>query len=142
VCLSWDTLKTLKPDWLAEGKLKPVVQMSLERIAELKDVPTASEFAVTDADRQMLALYFGPNEIGRPYMGPPEVPAERLQALRHAFGATMKDPAYLEEAKSQKMDVDPMTGEEMEKLLKTIYASPPELVQRLKTAIDQYRDRS
>jgi tripartite-type tricarboxylate transporter receptor subunit TctC len=75
-------------------------------------------------------------------MGPPEVPAERLQALRGAFDATMKDPAYLEEAKSQKMDVDPMTGEEMEKLLKTIYASPPELVQRLKTAIDQYRDRT
>jgi tripartite-type tricarboxylate transporter receptor subunit TctC len=142
VCLSWDTLKTLKPDWLAEGKLKPIVQMSLQRIAELKDVPTASEFAATDPDRQMLALYFGPNEIGRPYMGPPEVPAERLQALRGAFDATMKDPAYLEEAKSQKMDVDPMTGEEMEKLLKTIYASPPELVQRLKTAIDQYRDRT
>jgi tripartite-type tricarboxylate transporter receptor subunit TctC len=142
VCLSWDTLKTLKPDWVAEGKLKPIVQMSLQRIAELKDVPTASEFAATDPDRQMLALYFGPNEIGRPYMGPPEVPAERLQALRGAFDATMKDPAYLEEAKSQKMDVDPMTGEEMEKLLKTIYASPPELVQRLKTAIDQYRDRT
>jgi tripartite-type tricarboxylate transporter receptor subunit TctC len=142
VCLSWDTLKTLKPDWLAEGKLRPIVQMSLERIAELKDVPTASEFAATDTDRQMLALYFGPNEIGRPYMGPPEVLADRLQALRRAFDATMKDVAYLEEAKSQKMDVDPMTGEEMEKLLKTIYASPPELVQRLKVAIDQYRDRS
>jgi tripartite-type tricarboxylate transporter receptor subunit TctC len=70
------------------------------------------------------------------------VPAERLQAVRHAFDATMKDAAYREESKSQKMDVDPMTGEEMEKLLKTIYASPPELVQRLKTAIDQYRDRT
>jgi tripartite-type tricarboxylate transporter receptor subunit TctC len=75
-------------------------------------------------------------------MGPPEVPLDRLQALRRAFDATMKDPAYLEEAKSQKMDVDPMTGEEMEKLLKAIYASPPDLVQRLKTAIDQYRDRT
>jgi tripartite-type tricarboxylate transporter receptor subunit TctC len=142
VCLSWDTLKTLKPDWLAEGKLKPIVQMSLERMAELKDVPTAAEFAATETDRQMLALYFGPNEMGRPYMGPPDLPADRLQALRRAFDATMKDPAYLEEAKSLKMDIDPMTGEEMEKLLTTIYASPPEIVQRLKVAIDQYRERN
>ena len=142
VCLSWDTLKTLKPDWLADGRLKPIVQMSMERMAELKDIPTAVEFAKTDTDRKMLALYFGPNEMGRPYMGPPEVPADRLQALRRAFDQTMKDPAYLEEANSQKMDVDPMAGEEMATLLKNMYASPPELVAQLKAIIDQYRDHN
>jgi tripartite-type tricarboxylate transporter receptor subunit TctC len=139
VCLSWDTLKTLKPDWLADGRLKPIVQMAVERIAELKDVPTASEHAATDADKKMLALYFGPNEMGRPYMGPPNVPKDRLQAIRRAFDATMKDPDYLAEAKSQKMHVDPMTGEEMEKLIASFYASPPDLVQRLKVALEPYR---
>jgi tripartite-type tricarboxylate transporter receptor subunit TctC len=142
VCLSWDTLKTLKPDWIADGRLKPIVQMSMERMADLKDIPTAIEFAKTDTDRKMLALYFGPNEMGRPYMGPPDVPADRLQAMRRAFDQTMKDPAYLEEAKSQKMEVDPMTGEEMATLLKSMYTSPPELVAQLKAIIDQYRERN
>ena len=90
----------------------------------------------------MLLLYFGPNEMGRPYLGPPGVPKDRLQALRRAFDATMKDPAYLADARTQKMEVDPMTGEEMETLIKTFYASPPELVQRLKVAIEQYRERN
>ena len=84
----------------------------------------------------MLELYFGPNEMGRPYIGPPDVPKDRLQAIRRAFDATMKDPAYLAEAKSQKMYVEPMTGEEMETLIKSFYASAPELVERLKAAIE------
>jgi len=142
VCLSWDTLKTLKPDWLADGRLKPIVQMGLQRIAELKDVPTASEHASTEIDRQMLTLYFGPNEMGRPYMGPPNVPKDRLAAIRRAFDATMTDPAYLAEARSQKMDVDPMTGEEMETLIRSFYSSTPELVARLKAAIEPYRERN
>jgi tripartite-type tricarboxylate transporter receptor subunit TctC len=142
VCLSWDTLKTLKPEWLADGRLKPIVQMGLTRIAELKQLPTAMELATSEADRKLLALYFGPNEMGRPYVGPPDVPQDRVRALRRAFDATMKDPAYLAEAKSQMMDIDPMTGEEMEQLIKTFYASSPELLQRLKLVIDQYRSRN
>lgn len=142
VCLSWDTLKTLKPDWLADGRLKPIVQMGLTRVAELKQLPTAMELATTDADRKLLALYFGPNEMGRPYVGPPDVPKERVLALRRAFDATMKDPAYLAEAKSQMMDVDPMTGEAMEQLIRTFYASAPELLARLKLVVDQYRGRN
>ena len=62
--------------------------------------------------------------------------------MRRAFDATMKDPAYLAEARSLKMDVDPMTGEEMEKLIQSFYASTPELVQRLKLAIEPYRERN
>jgi tripartite-type tricarboxylate transporter receptor subunit TctC len=139
VCLSWDTLKTVKPDWLADGRLKPIVQMASERKAEMKSVPTASEFAKTDADRKLLELYFGPNEMGRPYVGPPGVPKDRLHAIRRAFDATMKDPAYLAEAKSQKMSVDPMTGEEMETLIKSFHATPPALVARLKVAMEGYR---
>ena len=95
-----------------------------------------------DEERAILRAVMNATEVGTAFFTTPGAPADRVHALRRAFDATMKDAAYLEEAKSQKMDVDPMTGEEMEKLLKTIYASPPELVQRLKTAIDQYRDRS
>jgi tripartite-type tricarboxylate transporter receptor subunit TctC len=139
VCLSWDTLKTLKPDWLADGRLRVIVQMAEKRIPELKDVPTAIEHASNEADRKMLTLYFGPNEMGRPYIGPPNVPKDRLEAVRRAFDATMKDPAFIEEAKGLKMEIDPMTGEEMADLIKSFYASPPDLVQRLKVALDQYR---
>jgi tripartite-type tricarboxylate transporter receptor subunit TctC len=142
VCLSWDTITTLKPDWVADGRLRPIVQMGLGRIAALKDLPTASEHAKTETDRQMLTLYFGPNDMGRPYLGPPNVPKDRLAAVRRAFDATMKDPAYQAEAKGLKMDIDPMTGEEMEKLIQSFYASPPELVKRLKAVIEQYRERT
>jgi tripartite-type tricarboxylate transporter receptor subunit TctC len=139
VCLSFDTLTTLRGDWLADGRLKPIVQMATERKPAMKDVPTASEFASEETDRKMLELYFGPNEMGRPYIGPPGVPADRLHAIRRAFDATMKDPAYLEEASAQKMYVEPMTGEEMDALIKSFYASPPELVERLKSALNQFR---
>jgi tripartite-type tricarboxylate transporter receptor subunit TctC len=142
VCLSWDTLKTLKPEWLADGRLKPIVQMGLVRIAELKNLPTAIELAKSDADKKMLTLYFGPNEMGRPYLGPPDVPKDRLQALRRAFDATMKDPAYLAEATSQKMEVDPMTGEEMEKLIKEFYAASPEMLTQLNAILAQNRGRN
>ncbi|MGE5538316.1 MAG: Bug family tripartite tricarboxylate transporter substrate binding protein [Gemmatimonas sp.] len=142
VCLSWDTLKTIKPDWLGDGRLKPIVQMAIERNPEIRDVPTASEFAPSDEDRQMLAFYFGPNDIGRPYMGPPDLPNDRLTAMRRAFDATMKDPDYLAEAKAMKMDVDPMTGEDMEALIRKIYATPPRLVDRVKLALEQFRDRN
>lgn len=139
VCLSWDTLTTLKPDWIADGRLKAIVQMSFKRTPELKDVPTALEFAASPADRDMLKLYFGPNEMGRPYMGPPGVPKDRLEAMRRAFDATMKDPAYLAEAKKQKMAVDPMTGEEMHELIENFYKSPPDLINRLKVALEPFR---
>jgi tripartite-type tricarboxylate transporter receptor subunit TctC len=79
--------------------------------------------------------------MGRPYIGPPGVPADRLQAIRRAFDATMQDPAYLEEAKAQQMFVEPMTGEEMQDLIKSFYANPPDLVERLKAAIAEYRQR-
>jgi len=142
VCLSFDTLTTLRGDWLADGRLRPIVQMASERKPAMKDVPTASEFAADATDRQMLELYFGPNEMGRPYIGPPDVPADRLNAIRRAFDATMQDPAYLEEAKAQKMYVEPMTGEEMQGLITSFYSSPPALIDRLKNALGQYRGRN
>jgi tripartite-type tricarboxylate transporter receptor subunit TctC len=142
VCLSFDTLTTLRGDWMADGRLRPIVQMAPERKPAMKDVPTASEFAPNDMDRKMLELYFGPNEMGRPYIGPPDIPADRLQAIRRAFDATMTDPAYLEEAKAQQMFVEPMTGEEMQTLIGSFYSSPPDLVERLKAAINQYRARN
>jgi tripartite-type tricarboxylate transporter receptor subunit TctC len=141
VCLSWNTLRTVKPDWLADGKLRPIVLMAFKRDPQLKDVPTALEHAPTEAERNMLSVYFGPNEMGRPYIGPPGIPQDRLQAVRRAFDATMKDPAYIAEAESQQMDVEPMTGEEMQDLIKSFYATPPEILARLKVAIDEYRKR-
>ena len=74
--------------------------------------------AKSDAARDMLQFFFAPNEFGRPYLGPPGIPAERLAALRRGFDATMKDPEFLADADKSQMDVDPMTGEEMTALLR------------------------
>jgi hypothetical protein len=79
--------------------------------------------------------------MGRPYIGPPDVPKDRLEAMRRAFDATMKDPAYLAEAAGQKMVVDPMTGEEMQALIKEFYKSPPDLINRVKVALEPFRKR-
>ncbi|HEY3656788.1 MAG TPA: hypothetical protein VGL34_17600, partial [Steroidobacteraceae bacterium] len=66
-------------------------------------------------------------------------PVDRLNAIRRAFDATMKDPAYVAEANAQKMEIDPMTGEEMQALIKSFYDSPSELVEQLKTALADFR---
>jgi tripartite-type tricarboxylate transporter receptor subunit TctC len=89
----------------------------------------------------MLAFFFAPNEFGRPYFGPPELPADRLQILRRGFDATMKDPAFLADADKAKMEVDPVTGEEMQRMIADIYDTPKELVDKVAAALAPFREK-
>jgi tripartite-type tricarboxylate transporter receptor subunit TctC len=139
VCLSWPTLKSIKGDWTREKKLVPLVQISLKSDPELAGVPLVQEIAKSDAARDMLQFFFAPNEFGRPYLGPPGIPAERLAALRRGFDATMKDPEFLADAEKSQMDVDPMTGEEMAALLAQIYAAPPVVIKGVADAMAVFR---
>jgi tripartite-type tricarboxylate transporter receptor subunit TctC len=75
-------------------------------------------------------LYAGQG-LGRPFIGPPDLPAERLKTLRVAFDATMKDPDFLAEAKKLRLDVDPLSGAQLEELVKELYSAPKELVKKL-----------
>ena len=98
-------------------------------------MPLALDLAKTDADRQAMKLALARLEYGRPFFLPPNVPADRVQALRRAFDATMKDPAYLAEAEKLKIDVDPLTGEQVADLVAQVSATPADTVARVRAAM-------
>lgn len=141
VCLSWSTLKAAKPDWVRDKKLVPLVQISFSSHPELEGVPLMGELAKSDEDRKMLAFFFAPNEFGRPYFGPPAMPAERVTILRRGFDATMADEKFLAEADKAKMEVEPITGEEMQRLVAEIYDTPKELVDKVAAAMAPFRQK-
>lgn len=131
----WLSLKTLNSNWLAEKKIIPIVQFNFERNPELSDVPTIFDVAKTDSDKKAFALMVGRLEYGRPFLLPPGVPQERVNYMRRAFDATMKDPAFLAEAEKSKIDVDPITGEQVAKLVDEAMATPKDVVARIREAL-------
>src|SRR3712207_5304322 len=98
---SWGSWKGTKPDWIRDKKINILVQIGLQKTEDLPDVPLLMDLASNPDDRAVLKLLSSPTTIGRPILAPPGVPAERVKALRAAFDATMKDPAFLEDAKKQ-----------------------------------------
>lgn len=130
--VGWAAVKAQVPDWIAEKKVTIIAQYGLKRHSELADVPSVLELAKTDTDRRALLTMFARTEYGRPYFLPPEVPAARVAALRRAFDATVRDPAFVADAAKFKLDVDPMTGEEVQALVGDLARTPPDVVARLR----------
>lgn len=117
---SWGSLKSRSKPWLDDKKVNILVQMALEKAHDLPDVPLIMEFARTDIDRKALELLFAPQMVAWPLVAPPDVPAERVSTLRRAFDATMKDPAFVAEATRLRIDVEPVTGEAMQKIVERL----------------------
>jgi tripartite-type tricarboxylate transporter receptor subunit TctC len=134
--LGWASVKAQTPHWIAERKIKVLAQYGLTRAAELAEVPTMLELAKSDADRQAMVMLFARTEYGRPYFLPPDVPEERVAALRRAFDATMKDAAFIAEAAKLQFDVDPLTGEAVQALVAQLAATPREVVTRVRAALE------
>jgi hypothetical protein len=134
--IGWQSVKTQTPHWIAGNKIRVIAQFGLRRHAELPDVPLIMDLAKTEADRQALRMMFGRTEYGRPYFLPPDVPAERVQALRRAFDATMKDPAFMADAAKLHLQVDAMTGEEVQALVAQLAQTPPAIVARVRAALE------
>lgn len=126
--LSWSTMKASRPDWIAGKKLNVIVQMSMEKLPELKDVPSALDLVTDPARKRVLELILIRQETGRPFATAPGTPAERLTALRQAFDATMKDADFLADAERNQMEIEPLTGAEIDAFLTKAYASPPEVI--------------
>jgi tripartite-type tricarboxylate transporter receptor subunit TctC len=131
VCgLSYSTLRTMRPDWFRDRKLNIILQIGLNKLPALPDVPSAIDL-VTDPDsKKVLELILIRQEMGRPFATPPGVPADRLAILRKAFDETLKDPAFLAEAAKVQLELDPLTGADIEGLLKTAYSAPKPIVAR------------
>jgi tripartite-type tricarboxylate transporter receptor subunit TctC len=133
---AWTTLKTLSSNWLADKKIKIIAQWALRKNPELPGIPNVLDLAKTDAERDALRLVMARLDIGRPFFLPPNVPADRVAALRSAFDATMKDPNYLAEAEKQKIDIDPLTGAELAALVEQVSRTPADTVTRVRTALE------
>ena len=132
---SWSSIKITKPDWLADKRINLVLQMALKKSAELPDVPLVMDLATTDRERQILRLVLARQVMGWPFIAPPDLPGDRAQALRRAFDNTMKDPEFLAEAKQRLLDVNPMSGAEIGKLVGELYQTPPDIIAATKAII-------
>ena len=118
--------------WLSRGDAKVIMQMGMKRDAEFPDVPTAIEVVPNPADKQLFEIAFAEQVMGRPFVLPPGVPRDRITALRSAFDATMKDPAFLDDAKLQRAEIDPVSGEDINALLDRVYAAPADVIARIR----------
>lgn len=132
---AWSSWKGTRPHWIAEKKLNILVQIGLAKDPDLPQVPLLMDLPTDADDRAALRLLSAPTTIGRPLMAPPGVPEDRVKALRAAFDATMKDRAFIEEAQKSKLDLQPVGGEELQKIVADIVATPPKVVDRLKSVL-------
>jgi tripartite-type tricarboxylate transporter receptor subunit TctC len=133
---NWSTLKAINTNWINENKIRMLAQWALRKHPELDGVSLFLDLAKTDAERAALRLMLARLEYGRPFFLPPNVPAERLDALRRAFDSTMKDPGYLAEADRLKIEVDPLTGEQVADLVEQVSRTPADTVARVRAAME------
>jgi tripartite-type tricarboxylate transporter receptor subunit TctC len=133
---SWASWKATRPHWLAEHKINILVQIGLKKAPDLPDVPLLMELGGNEDDRALLRLISASTQIGRPIFTTPEVPAERVAALRAAFDAMMQDPAFLDDAKQGHFEIDAVSGEMMQKLVAEIVATPKAQGERLNKIIE------
>jgi tripartite-type tricarboxylate transporter receptor subunit TctC len=128
--IAWETHMASVPHWIIDHQVNFLLQLGLEESPHLPGVPLAINLIKDPDDRKVWELLVIPQEFGRPFVAPPGLPADRLSALRTAFEETLKDPAYLADAEKTKQFVDPLTGPEIEALIKRAYAEPAEVVKR------------
>jgi hypothetical protein len=117
---SWGSVKSRSKDWIDQKKINILMQMGMNKAADLPDTPFIMDYAKTDRDRQALELIFAPQVTAWPLIAPPDLPADRLATLRNAFDATVKDPAFLGDAEKLRIEVEPVQGVEMQKIVKRI----------------------
>ena len=132
---SWPSLKSTAADWIREKKINVLTQFSVSSHPELKEIPTIVERAKNDNDRAALRLLLGPQEAGRPFIAPPGTPPELVKALRGAFDASLGDPELVAFAQKMNLELSPVPGEQIEKVVAELNATPRSAIESLKTAI-------
>lgn len=127
---SLDSLQTSSPEWLTDGKITFLTQMTFQKTLQLPGVPLITDLAKNEDDKKVLQLVFAYMRMGRPLAAPPDLPENRVTILRSAFDATMKDPAFLAEAKMAGLGIDPTTGRDLDQILAELHATPKALIDR------------
>jgi tripartite-type tricarboxylate transporter receptor subunit TctC len=134
----WSSLNAQRPDWISSGFIRVVVQEHDKGNPEINKmgVPLAVDFATSPENRKIMELVYSSETFGRPYVTAPEVPADRVAALRKAFMEAMKDEELLAEAKRIRLAIDPISGEELQELAGKIFGTPRDLVEKTKQAME------
>ncbi len=136
VCgISWSTAKARHGDWMKAKQVNMPVQFGLRREAEIPDVPAVIDLVKGEQRTRMVRLILTGQAMARPYAAPPGIPDDRRRALIAAFDATMTDPEFLADAEKLQVDVNPVTADEIDKLLAEVYATPKDIIAMAAKAI-------
>ena len=127
--LGWDSIVSRYAHWVKDNQISILAQFGLSKHPDLPNVTSIVDLAKTTEDRQLVDLLLAPLQMGRPFFAPPGVPADRVNVLRRALDATAKDPAFLADAEKQKVELFHMSGEDVETLVRRIYATPRDVVE-------------
>ena len=126
---SWTSWKVTRPDWLRDKKIVIIAQGG-RRSPELVDIPSVEDLAHNDTDRQVIRMLMSGSSLGRPFAIPPGVASQQVVILRTAFMNMMKDPVVLADATAAKMEIDPLSGEEMQAMIETLLKTPKDISER------------
>ena len=131
--LFYNTLNTIRPGWRKEKNIKLILQYGLEKEPEIAEVPSALDLVTDPDDKLLLQASLAEVTLGRPYLMPPNVPPDRVAAMRKALEGTFKDPAFLADSKRMSLGVSsPHSGEQIQRLIEETYRTPPKIVDRLR----------
>jgi tripartite-type tricarboxylate transporter receptor subunit TctC len=131
----WSSWLLAKPDWVKDGTLVPLVQIGLQKEPDLPNVPLLPELAENKVQRAIFDFICAPVAIQQPFAGPPGMPKDRVEIMRRGFEAMTKDPAFIAEVEKLKLDLSPLTGAEVEKIVRSVVETPADVVQQAQAAM-------
>jgi tripartite-type tricarboxylate transporter receptor subunit TctC len=130
------SINSTRPDWFPQKKVTIPIQVALERSPQLPDVPAVGEFTSDERARQIVRLFVAPQDMDRPILTPPDVPAERVAALRAAFHAAVNDPGFIAEARRQHLEIREIDGATVAEIIRRAYAVPADVVSAVNEAMN------
>ena len=137
----WGGLISGKADWIKNKTINVILQLGTVRHGDLPDVPSWVDLAKTPDDKKLLWLFGTNADIGKSIVAPPGIPPDRVAMLREAFAATVKDPAFLAEIKMANMDFDPVSGEQLQKIVVDAISVPETLRERARSFSESIKQR-
>jgi tripartite-type tricarboxylate transporter receptor subunit TctC len=134
---SWSSVIATHQNWLDDKKIDVLVQLSLGKHPDLPNVPLVMDFAKNDEERQIFKLVFARQPMGRPFLAPPGVPADRVAALRKAFMDTLTDRDFMAEAEKAKLEINPVSGEAVQKIVQEVYQAPKSVADKVADMVNR-----
>ena len=132
---SWGSILSSHPDWIRDKKINFLFHTGAKPLPQLPSLPSIRDYALNDLDKKALEFLLSRETLGRPFLAPPEIPADRGKVIRAAFAATLTDPEFLKDAEKTGLEIDLVTGEEAENVIKTGANTPPDVINRVKSLL-------